>query len=303
MDMMKRDGFDKNIISSTHISFLFGAGVNGTALPQLSSFLKTKEMLEKSGIDVACGLEAGIDCINDECKRESIKKVFVDEFAEYHEVALDDKNFMSNASIKNIERLLKKTYLIVHDAQNRNPSMKQINIYTLNYDSIVETLLNKLGYLYNSISASNNSSKAGLINVIGYNYILKKYVPTFMVSKLHGDFDKPIIPGREKYKDILNDDYFEVAFHMKEQLSRPNTVLFVIGYSGKDKHINKILQDCLDGGLTLYWYKYSEDDYVPFEDKENVIVRDQDDYDDKKDTTLVCYQDMEKVWGEKLERS
>lgn len=303
MDSKKCEGLDKNIISSTHINFLFGAGVNGTALPQLSSFIKTKEKLEELGVDTSCGLEAGIDCINEEGKRESIKKVFVDEFAQYHENALDDKVFTSNDSIKNLERLVKKTYLIVQEAQNRNPSMKQINVYTLNYDSIVEKILNKLGYLYNSISASNNSSKAGLINVIGYNYILKKFVPTFMVSKLHGDFNKPIIPGREKYKDILNDDYFEVAFHMKEQLSRPNTILFVIGYSGKDNHINKILEDCLDGGLTLYWYKYSKDDYVPFEDRINVIIRNQDDYDDKKDTTLVCYQDMENVWGEKLERS
>lgn len=138
--------------------------------------------------------------------------------------------------------------------------MKQINIYTLNYDTIIENILEKLGYLYNAISASNNSSKAGLIDVIGYDYNIKRYIPTFMISKLHGDIEKPIIPGKAKYKEILNEDYFEVAFNMKEQLCRPNSILIIIGYSGRDKHINKILEDCLNAGLTIYWYKYSESD-------------------------------------------
>lgn len=41
---------DKNILSSTHISFLFGAGVNGSALPQLSTFVETKSKLKGYGV-------------------------------------------------------------------------------------------------------------------------------------------------------------------------------------------------------------------------------------------------------------
>ena len=33
--------FEKNIIASSHINFLFGAGVNGKAFPQLEGFEKT----------------------------------------------------------------------------------------------------------------------------------------------------------------------------------------------------------------------------------------------------------------------
>lgn len=38
------------------------------------------------------------------------------------------------------------------------------------------------------------------------------------------------------------------------------------------------------------------------DDQINIIIRDQDDYDNKKDTTFVCYQDMERTWAEKSER-
>ena len=42
---------------------------------------------------------------------------------------------------------------------------------------------------------------------------------------------------------------------MKEKLSRENSVLIVIGYSGNDEHINKILKDCeFKFGARLRWF-------------------------------------------------
>lgn len=296
MGDVEKNALDRNVLSSTHIAFLFGAGVNGSALPQLKAFNETIAEVERFGGDTTSGLESGIDDIASDEEREHIKETFINEFKKYHEVAIQPQSFKNNESIRNMKSLFKMTYLIVNEAQNRNPSMKQVNIYTLNYDVIVESILSKLGYLYNSISASNNETKANLMDVIGFNYNVNKYIPTFMVSKIHGDLEKPIIPGKSKYKDILTEDYFEVVFNMKEQLCRPNSILIVIGYSGKDNHINKILEDCLNAGLTIYWYKYSEDDVIPFENRTNVIIREQNDYEDKQDTTLVCCQDMELTW-------
>ena len=39
---------NKNIIASSHINFLFGAGVNGKAFPQLNGFEKSVNNLTKS---------------------------------------------------------------------------------------------------------------------------------------------------------------------------------------------------------------------------------------------------------------
>lgn len=290
---------EKNILSSSHINFLFGAGVNGNALKQLDSFKQTKVFLEENGIECTGSLENSIDEVKDEKKREELKNVFINEFKNFNNDAMEI--FHENESIEHLRMLLRETYKIVNDTQNRKPSMKQINIYTLNYDELVEKALDEMGYLYNSISASANSMKSNLLNIIGYNYSRRQYIPTFMISKIHGDIKNPIIPGKRKYIDILSEKYFEIVFNMKEQLLKDNSILMVIGYSGNDKHINSILRECTDLGLTVYWYKYRENDTVPDDLENKVFKREQDDYSNPKDTTLICCEDMEQVWEDKSE--
>ena len=48
-DNLKVDALmlNKNLISSSHINFLFGAGVNGRAFPQLNGFIETIELLNQ----------------------------------------------------------------------------------------------------------------------------------------------------------------------------------------------------------------------------------------------------------------
>ena len=291
--------FDTNILSSSHINFLFGAGVNGKAFPQLKSFTDTLSKIEELGGNIESGLESGIDSLSSSAHKKIVKDVFIKEFMEAD--AKMNEKFGKDMSLINLEKMLRKTYLLVNESQNRNPSMKQINIFTLNYDQIVEKTLAGLGYFFSEISASNTTTRAMLLDVIGYNFNVKKYVPTFMVSKLHGDIDNPIIPGKSKYQEMLNEDYFEIAFNMKEKLCRQNSILIVIGYSGRDEHINKILKDCLNAGLTIYWYKFAQMDIVPFEENNQIIVRQQEDYSNPQDTTANCYRDMEQVWEKKLE--
>lgn len=291
--------FDTNILSSSHINFLFGAGVNGKAFPQLKSFTDTLSKIEELGGNIESGLESGIDSLSSSAHKKIVKDVFIKEFMEAD--AKMNEKFGKDMSLINLEKMLRKTYLLVNESQNRNPSMKQINIFTLNYDQIVEKTLSGLGYFFSEISASNTTTRAMLLDVIGYNFNVKKYVPTFMVSKLHGDIDNPIIPGKSKYQEMLNEDYFEIAFNMKEKLCRQNSILIVIGYSGRDEHINKILKDCLNAGLTIYWYKFAQMDIVPFEENNQITVRQQEDYSNPQDTTANCYRDMEQVWEKKLE--
>ena len=297
--MIKSNCFDTNILSSSHINFLFGAGVNGKAFPQLKSFTDTLSKIEELGGNIESGLESGIDSLSSSAHKKIVKDVFIKEFMEAD--AKMNEKFGRDMSLINLEKMLRKTYLLVNESQNRNPSMKQINIFTLNYDQIVEKTLSGLGYFFSEISASNTTTRAMLLDVIGYNFNVKKYVPTFMVSKLHGDIDNPIIPGKSKYQEMLNEDYFEIAFNMKEKLCRQNSILIVIGYSGRDEHINKILKDCLNAGLTIYWYKFAQMDIVPFEENNQIIVRQQEDYSNPQDTTANCYRDMEQVWEKKLE--
>ncbi len=119
MSDMDKNVLEKNVLSSTHINFLFGAGVNGDALPQLKSFSETISEVERFGGDTANGLENGIDDIESDEEREHIKGTFINEFKKYHEVAIKPETFKTNESIRNLKSLIKMTYLIVNEAQNR----------------------------------------------------------------------------------------------------------------------------------------------------------------------------------------
>ena len=163
--------FDTNILSSSHINFLFGAGVNGKAFPQLKSFTDTLSKIEELGGNIESGLESGIDSLSSSAHKKIVKDVFIKEFMEAD--AKMNEKFGKDMSLINLEKMLRKTYLLVNESQNRALFVKQINIFTLNYDQIVEKTLSGLGYFFSEISASNTTTRAMLLDVIGYNFIPK----------------------------------------------------------------------------------------------------------------------------------
>lgn len=285
--------FDSKILASSHINFLFGAGVNGSAFPQIIKFKKSITLLENILNKKVKSFEQGIDEVPSNEDKKKILEQFIEEFKEFSE-----KINYENSSIKNIESLLVNVNKLVSESENRTKTTKQVNIYTLNYDAIVETILKSLGYLCNSISSSNISNNDKFFYMIGYDFLLKKFVPTYLISKLHGDLKNPILPGIDKYNNIMMANRFEILFKMKEKLSRDNSVLIVIGYSGYDEHINKILKDCISSGLTIYWFKYKKEDYVPNDFKDNIFIIEND---SDEDTTLKCARMVSELWDKSSE--
>ncbi|MCH4201639.1 MAG: SIR2 family protein [Bacilli bacterium] len=283
---------DSKLLSSCHINFLFGAGVNGSGFPQLNGFAKTKEFIsELLGTNVK-SFENSIEELEETDKKKAIE-CFKDEFRHF------SKNIdYSNISLKNIDSLFMSVNKLVGDSENRTKTTKQINIYTLNYDVIVETVLQKSGFLVNVISSSNLENHNKFFNLIGYNSEIQTFIPTYLVSKIHGDIYNPILPGGDKYNQALMANKFEVLFQMKAKLSRFNSVLFLIGYSGNDEHINRILRDCVTCGLTIYWFKYSNNDVIPSDLEGKVFVIDNE---NKLDTTLVCGKMIDQLWDKSLE--
>ncbi|MFA7132691.1 MAG: SIR2 family protein [Bacteroidales bacterium] len=284
--------FDSKLLSSCHINFLFGAGVNGKAFPQLNGFKKTNEFLSKQlGISVD-DFEKSLDSLSEDKKREAIE-CFKEEFEKYaNEIVFSSK------SIKNIESMFVCFNNLVGKSENRTKTTKQVNIYSLNYDSIIEKVLQDNGFLVNVVSSTNIDNHNKFFNLIGYNSDIQTFVPTYLISKLHGDINNPILPGVEKYDQILMANKFEILFKMKEKLSRFNSVLFVIGYSGHDEHINRMINECVTCGLTVYWFKFSKDDKIP----ETLIGKVFDiENDGEDDTTDLCKRMVEKLWIKSLE--
>lgn len=285
---------DSKIISSVHINFLFGSGVNGKAFPQLEKFDRTVSLIK----DKLSKLKEPTTYSNfeqsiDELGKTDIKAVsnqFKNEFKEYH-----GKIDWKHESIQHIKEMFVEVNKLVENAENRTKTMKQINIYTLNYDDIVDRCLDNLGYLYNIISSRDFLNHEKFFNLVGYNYELGKFIPTYLISKIHGDISDPILPGFAKYDSVLMEQRFQLIFQMKQKLSRKNSVLVVIGYSGNDRHINAILKDCILSGLTIYWMKYSAEDIVPEELSEQVFVI--ENKETPTDMTKVFAEMVGELWG------
>jgi len=284
------------ILSSSHINFMLGAGVNGRAVPQMKDLAKTRELVKKILDRDVVNFENDLNEITSQIKKNQVMKIFINELKEGI-----DKIDINSEDIKDIENLLQSVNNLVIQTENRNITMKQVNIYTTNYDSIVEDCLDRTGLLYNVISSSNYSNHDKFFEMIGYDYRKKKHVPTYLVSKIHGDLSDPILPNVNKYDDTLQSKRFEILFNMRAQLSRPNSVLFIIGYSGGDKHINSLIRDCLSFGLTVYWFKYDNDDTITEDLEQRVIIVNQSNNNEKRNTTINCKEVIEGLWRDQLE--
>lgn len=281
----------KEIVASSHINFLFGAGVNGRAFPQLNAFTDTIEFMNTLGVDNNLSFEGKLNSLPLE-KRVLAAQKFCEEF---NNKEID----FENSSLINLKKLLEITYKLVSTTENRQKSMKKINIFTLNYDSIVETIIDDLGY-FKTIATVDNLKSMPLFDVIPYNLEYKSEMPAFVIAKIHGTIkmnklnsNQIIYPGNQKYETSLAADFFEVIFKMKSELMKLNAVLFIIGYSGADSHINKVINDCLSNGLTVYWFKYNNDDVIPEIFKGKIIEIDQE--EPKIDTTEKCFKILDEV--------
>ena len=277
----------REIFASSHINFLFGAGVNGGAFKQLSNFIKTLEVLKDvSGI----GLEEKLNNAEDNLKLTAINE-FCNEFNEFYGT-LD----FEHESIKHIKELFFNVNKVIEKTENRNESMKKVNIFTLNYDSIIEEVLSELGYFNTCITVKRLETIA-VFDIIGHNLETKRQVPTYCIAKLHGSINKGkitsediIYPGLSKYSKTLDADFFQVLFKMKSELMRFNSLLIVIGYSGFDEHINRLIRESINNGLTVLWFKFNKDDsdenIVSISNKIIIIEPTKD--KNKQDTTLTC---------------
>lgn len=275
----------RRILGSCSINFLFGAGVNGSSFPQFSGFVETKKALIKHG-QPGDNIEQELRKLND-VQRNNVTDVFCREF----ETFVREIDWGSG-SIENIKDLLLWASSIVSKTENRHPESKRINIFTLNYDHIVETQLNALGQFSYTLTAKKPNAFLPF-EIVGYNTNRREYIPTFAVYKLHGTMnafeqlvaDEIMLPGADKLGNVIS-SFYETIFAMKGELLRSNSVLFVIGYSWNDEHINGVISDAIDNGLVVYHLQYGNDNPVPNNVQGKMYIIEPPNDSPKQDTTL-----------------
>lgn len=285
------------LLSSAKISFLFGSGVNGNAFPQLSGFGKTIEILKQElnleDFDPKL-MEKTISNIKETSVREKIFSQFKQELVEFNDLV-----DYTSSSIKSLKEMFVEINKLVQFEENRTIRTKQVNIFTLNYDNICFNVLEESGMFVNQITPNNVKKKTFLYSLIGHDFLTKRNKTSFLISKIHGEISEPIVPGLAKYGELIAEKYFELLFNMKTILKQPNSVLFVIGYSGNDEHINQLIIDCVDSGLTIFWFLYSANDRIPILLKGNTFQVDQEDYENPQDPTRMLFEMVRKLWVNK----
>lgn len=284
----------RRVLGSCSINFLFGAGVNGSGFPQFGAFSKTLEVLKNHGTPGE-NIEQEVRSLASD-ERDDVLDAFCAEFMECATEFDPD-----NESIMHLGRLFNDVSAIVAKAENRHPESKRINVFTLNYDRIAETVLERQGQFYYVLNAKHSKSSLPF-EIVGYNTAKREYVPTFAIYKLHGSTDAAnklkkgdiVFPGDDKLGNVLN-DFYETLFSMKGELLKRNSVLFVIGYSWSDDHVNGVIEDALANGLVVYQLQYGNSDESSDRIPRNVYIVPPADIEEKQDTTLTLAELLEKA--------
>lgn len=167
---------------------------------------------------------------------------------------------------------------------------KNVNIFTTNYDLFIEKSIDTIiqndrlvfndganGYLTRYLDSTNYNR---LVSYKGLNDNYINEIPSLTLIKPHGSVnwkrhneriqikneivENPVIvepTGLESQETFLNNHFHEMLRAFQLELDKPQSVLFVIGFSFQDKHIGKMIKRAVQNPeLMVYVFGYSDDD-------------------------------------------
>ena len=198
----------------------------------------------------------------------------------FQEINISETSLIESEVFKNYQRFYQKIAL-------RNKDLSRINIFTTNNDLFNEFALDSINIHYiNGFSGGvNKYFNPALFN---YNYSkrmdtsIEKFEPVenmVYLYKIHGsvnwiedsssansffnikEISKPerkkgvenvlIYPTPTKQNKSLGSPYVEMFREFQTKLLEPHTVLFVMGYSFSDEHVNNIIYQALATNSTI----------------------------------------------------
>lgn len=272
----------KEAIQSSHINFLFGAGLSNPFLPLLGD------------------IETRLSSETRKSERIKIKKEYFEKIMMPNlDVISGNIDATKQADFDSTCKAYKDFFeLISHILLKRKNTIlsKQANIFTTNIDVLMETVLEESSLEYNDGFTGRLSSTFSLSNF--KKSILKRSlhfeniseVPVFNLMKIHGSltwekikdkiyfsklkhFDKTILkksginfdkkyeklaivnPEKKKFEETVIDlTYYELLRMYSSELEKENVILFVMGFSMEDEHIREITLRTADSNPTLKIY-------------------------------------------------
>lgn len=272
----------KEIIESSNINFLIGAGLSDPFLPLLNTIETrlTAEQDEAKRIPIYKEYFEKVMCPNLDIIENTVDKTDGSDFQVTYKRYKDFFEAISYILLKRKSTILSK----------------QANIFTTNIDVMMETVMEDGNLDYNDGFSGKLNPMFSLSNF--KRSILKRSlhfenvseIPVFNLIKIHGSltwnkdgekislsklshfskglltvsdtdfkigYDKIAVvnPEPKKFKETVIDlTYYELLRMYSSELEKENSVLFVMGFSMADQHIKEITIRSADSNPTLKIY-------------------------------------------------
>lgn len=257
----------RNLMITKQLNFLIGSGTSAKSIGLMSDFKNDVESDEIAN-----------DKLENKVKDIS-KSILCDSY--------DEKSIREN--LDDYIRFLKSVIDIINLSNSRQ-TPKSVNLFTTNYDLYIEKAVDELigtsrfvfndganGY-FKRILESSNYNRVVSYKGLNDNYISE--IPSISLIKPHGSVnwleqngiiivknevvDKPKIvkPNGSEGKDTyLDNHYYEMLRVFQLELDKPQSVLFIIGFSFQDKHIGKMVKRALQNPeILVIAFGYSDED-------------------------------------------
>lgn len=255
------------------LNFLLGSGASKPAIPLMGEFKSNKYKTANEQLNQR--IRSVSKVIMSDLKRERYLHNTIQNIDTTTE---NYRNFIGN-----IIQLL--------ELSNSRLSPRNVNIFTTNYDLFIENAIDEVsknkrlifndgakGYLTRYLDSSNYNQ------VVSYKGLNDSYIselPSISLIKPHGSvnwlknkdeeiiinhsvLDNPmiVIPSGEEEKDtFLSNHFHEMLRVFQLELDKPQSLLFVLGFSFQDRHIGKMIKRALrNPELAIYTFCYSESD-------------------------------------------
>jgi len=286
----------KEVIQSSHLNFLMGAGTSAPFLPSLGDIETrlTNETRKTERIKI---------------KKEYFEKIIIPNL-DIIEGRLGTSQSNFNQAVEGYKNFFELISLVLLKRKNTLLS-KQANIFTTNIDILMEIALegSNLEYndgfsgRFNSVFSLSNFKKSTFKRSLHFEH--KSEVPSFNLIKMHGSLswekiedkisfsklkhlDRSLIkrgnktfereysklaivnPEREKFeKTVVDLTHYELLRMYSSELEKENAVLFVVGFSMEDEHVREITIRTANSNpsLKIYYFCHSKTSSSKMRDK------------------------------------
>lgn len=283
----------RKLAITKQLNFLIGSGTSYPAIP-LMGMIEEKDNEQRNRILAQKVKTVSEQILEDISEIENPISITLDNYAEFLSKILDILNL-----------------------SNSRQTPRTTNLFTTNYDLFIEKAADQVlhayrfvfndgasGYFERKLDSSNYNRT---VSYKGLNDNYTNEIPSVTLIKPHGSMnwekkedsvlirstivDDPVIvkpTGYEEQETFYNNHFHEMLRVFQLELDKPQSVLFVIGFSFQDNHISKMIKRAIQNPeLMIFAFGFADGDRDIYlnnlgfsDDRSNFIILTPKDFSD-----------------------